>query len=322
MGMAISSALRGSLKKSFIKSFGGIPPLETGSSGDTYSPGAGWIDDYTPFVQEIIHLLELDKEEVLFDVSYNPQIWLDVADISTITKDGSDYVSEQTNKGSFGSSATAVGAAPTGTPDYVADIGNGKPGLAYDGGPKSLTIGDPSGSSFNWLHSQTGASVMITASATTLSPASLRGLWGNSVASGSGRGQQWFLATSGGVINARIREPTGGQIGVIDFTGFTDTDPHIVSAIWKDEYDSGAGVVDGIAWSNGVYQASDTEITGAIDDPALDASTAIGLGRHRGDNDTLGWNGYIQEFIADDSAWTPAQHLQLANSRKIKWAIT
>ena len=86
--------------------------------------------------------MTLAKEFTWNESVWNPSmlstaLWLDAADASTITKDGSDLVSQWNDKSGNGRNATA---SSTARPTYSATSFNGKPGLVFDGNSDDMSF--------------------------------------------------------------------------------------------------------------------------------------------------------------------------------------
>lgn len=67
------------------------------------------------------------------------QAWYDASDLTTITKDGSDLVSQINDKSGNSRNATAT---TTARPTYTANYQNGKSALVFDGVANALSISD------------------------------------------------------------------------------------------------------------------------------------------------------------------------------------
>jgi hypothetical protein len=86
--------------------------------------------------------MTLAQEFTWNETVWNPSListalWLDAADASTITKDGSDLVSQWNDKSGNGRNATA---SLTARPTYSATAFNSKPGLTFDGSNDNMSF--------------------------------------------------------------------------------------------------------------------------------------------------------------------------------------
>ncbi len=138
-------------------------------------------------------------------------LWLDAADASTVTADGSNLVSQVNDKSGNGRSFTASGSA---RPTYSANTLNGMAVFTF-GGSQRLTSASTA-ATWNFMHNATGSTIWIVAKAgNTSNPLSTYGYIGTNGGSSAKIGRSLYYyddASTNNSINDFITRGTAGAV--------------------------------------------------------------------------------------------------------------
>lgn len=227
----------------------------------------------------------------VFGVPWTPSqittaLWLDAADSSTVTADGSNLISQVNDKSGNNRNFTASsGARPT----YSSSTLNGLAVFTYSG--SQWLTSSSSAATWNFLHHSGGAEVVgVWKAGNTSDPNTLYGFWG----------------TNGGTVNSE------GIYQRWDDRSANNFNNALVIATYAS---SGTIILD--ASSNSVHAANAATILGASLN--LNSSTAANKTRHIVNGVVLAGNNTINSNVANTTA---TYALQIGAAGNNVWSLT
>lgn len=117
------------------------------------------------------------------------RLWLDASDISTITKDGSDNVSDWDSKTM--TAYTATQSTGSLKPVYSATAAGGQPGITFDGTDDRFVVG--SSSNWKYMHDLTGATLFAAVHITDSNPNQIMTIYSTGQRTGGQVNLNWYL---------------------------------------------------------------------------------------------------------------------------------
>lgn len=197
--------------------------------------------------------------------------WFDADDASTITKDGSDYVSEWADKSGYGNNAHATGSA---RPLWVDDQANSRSVIRFDGSSDWLNAGSDSSLDSDELTLQIVLKEGVNSSWTCMIRKCEYNQWnhGWNITASNPLSAYTFVINQYGDYDVSISSPSKSTYSLLTCI-----------------YDKSLGSSNIRAWLNGVHQGS-YNYTSDIDGDAYE----LHIG---GDNNNYEWAGDFSEIL-------------------------
>jgi hypothetical protein len=246
-------------------------------------------------------------------------LWLDAADASTVTADGSNLISQVNDKSGNSRNFTASsGARPT----YSVNTLNGQAVFTF-GGSQWLTS-NSSASTWNFLHQSGGAEVIgVWKAGNTSNPNTLYGFWGTNAASVTNQGihQRWDDRAANSFNDALViagATATGGQF-YLDISADGVHSANAVTILGASLNLGAATAADKIRHVvNGtVLAGTNTNTTSTSTSNASFTLQIAACG-----NNAVPLIGYIAEFLVFNSQLSTTNRQRVEGYLAHKWGLT
>ena len=244
-------------------------------------------------------------------------LWLDAADVGTVTADGSNLVSQVNDKSGNSRNFTASsGARPT----YSTNTLNGQAVITF-GGSQWLTSASAA-STWNFLHQDGGAEIIgVWKAGNTSDPNTLYGFWGTNAGTVNNRGiyQRWDDRSASSLNNALVVASEGASGTIVDISANNVHNANAATVLGLTQDFSNTTAADKVRHVvNGTVLAGVN--TGATLGFSGNAAYTLQIGAVG--NNVWPLAGYVAEFLAFNSKLSTNTRQLVEGYLAHKWGLT